>query len=196
MIATTIVYTVERKTAFGQQARHVKIAIDRQPMAGACDTTKQRVEIDGWYIDAPGAIASQAGPEAAQNASGCADQIQSTSNGDPTALGFPIAYTFRMTGDDGKPVTAKMEVTEFELTTHDPALFEIPAGLNAAMNVRELSRALSDASEAKLAEFNAAGKRGLLLEYVDEDLDGVIAGSGLDLIGYAADPDGMLDELR
>jgi hypothetical protein len=125
MVATTIVDTGERKTAFGQQARHVKVAIDRQPMAGACDATKQRVEIDGWYIDAPGAIASQAGPEAPQNAGGCADQIQSTSNGEPKALGFPIAYTSTMTGDDGKPVTAKMEVTEFELTTLDPALFEI-----------------------------------------------------------------------
>ena len=51
---------------------------------------------------------------------------------------------------------ATMEVTEFELTTLDAALFEIPPGLNAAMNVRELSKALSDANEAKLVAADAA----------------------------------------
>ncbi len=42
-----------------------------------------------------------------------------------------------------------MEVTEFELTTLDAALFEIPPGLNAAMNIREMSKALSDANETQ-----------------------------------------------
>jgi len=50
-----------------------------------------------------------------------------------------------------------------------------------------------------LAEIDAAGKKILLLEYIAEAdwpefLDD-IAGSGLDMIGYAADPDGALDEL-
>ena len=71
-------------------------------------------------------------------------------------LGFPIAYTTTMTGDDGKPMIASMEVTEFEATTLDAALFEIPPGLNAAMNIRELSKALSDANEAKLVAADAA----------------------------------------
>src|SRR6185503_8127819 len=82
---------------------------------------------------------------------GCADRIQATSNGDPKVFGFPIAYTTTLTGDDGKPMIAKMEVTEFEQTTLDPALFEIPPGMNAALNLRELSKALSDASEVQLA---------------------------------------------
>jgi hypothetical protein len=156
MVATTVVDTGERKAAFGQQARHVKIAIDKQPMAGACDTARQRIEIDGWYIDTPNAVVNQAAPAqtAGAPAGDCADQIQSTSNGDWKALGFPIGYTSTVTGDDGKPVIARMEVTEFEQTTLDASLFEIPAGLNAAMNVRELSKALSDANEAKLAAFN------------------------------------------
>jgi hypothetical protein len=157
MVATTIVDTGERKTAFGQQARHVKMMIDKQPAPGACDTSKQRIETDGWYIDSPPALASQAQPEQAPAGvpGGCADQIQATSNGDPTVLGFPIAYTTTVTGDDGKPVVAKMELSEFELTTLDPALFEIPQGLNAAMNVRELSKALSEANEVKLVAADA-----------------------------------------
>ena len=160
MVATTIVDTGERKMAFGQQARHVKMMIDKQPMAGACDTSKQRIETDGWYIDPPKALTTQAAsgpdPTAGVPPGGCADQIQATSNGDPKALGFPVGYTTTITGDDGKPMLASMEVTELEATTLDPALFEIPPGLNAAMNVRELGKALSDANEVKLAQVDAA----------------------------------------
>jgi hypothetical protein len=158
-VTTTIVDTGERKTAFGQQARHVKTIIDKQPMAGACDTSKQRIETDAWYIDAPKALSGQAAlsPDSAAAVPGaCADRIQATSNGDAKALGFPIAYTTTITGDDGKPTVSAMEVTEFEATTLDASLFEIPPGLNAAMNVRELSKALSDANEVKLAADDAA----------------------------------------
>src|SRR5688572_25285639 len=158
MIATTIVDTGERKAAFGQQARHVKMMIDKQPMAGACDTSKQRIETDGWYIDAPPSFSKRAAtadqPQAVTE--GCGDQIQTTSNGDPKVLGFPIAYTTTLTGDDGKPIISSMEVTEFEPTTLDAALFEIPQGLNAAMNIRDLSKALSDANEAKLVAASSA----------------------------------------
>jgi len=153
MVATTIVDTGERKTVFGQQARHVKLMIDKQPMPGACDTTRQRIETDGWYIDNPPAIANRpATPEQAPPPSpdGCADRVQATSNGDPRVMGFPIAYTTTLTSDDGKPVVSSMEVTEYELTTLDASLFEVPSGLNAAMNLREMSKALSDANEAKL----------------------------------------------
>jgi hypothetical protein len=158
MIATTIVDTGERKEAFGRQARHVKTMIEKRPMPGACDTSRQRIETDGWYIDTPGTMTLPAGSE--QNLGtmpdGCADKVQATSNGDPKVFGFPIAYTTAITGDDGKPMIAKMEVTELELTTLDAALFEIPPGMNAALNLRELSKALSDANEAQLAAAAAA----------------------------------------
>ena len=157
-VTTTIVDTGERKTAFGTQARHVKMAIDKQPAPGACDPSKQHIETDGWYIDAPKAISSQAATstQMPSPAGGCADQIQAASNGDPKVLGFPIGYTTTVTGDDGKPIVATMEVTEFEATTLDAALFEIPTGMNAALNVRDLAKALSDANEVKLAAANAA----------------------------------------
>lgn len=156
-IATTIVDTGERKTVFGKQARHVKVVIDKQPMAGACDTSKQRIETDGWYIDNPPSIAARpAGDEPAPSSpDGCTDQIQATSNGDPSVLGFPIAYSTSLVGDDGKPVISSMEVTEYAVTDLDAALFEIPPGLNAAMNIRELSKAMSDANEAKLVAATA-----------------------------------------
>jgi hypothetical protein len=158
MVATTIVDTGERKTAFGQQARHVKTMIDKQPLAGACDTSKQRIETDGWYIDLPKALQAQAAPAEAPGApaGGCNDQVNATHNGDPQALGFPIAYTTTIIGDDGRPSVVSMEVADFEMTTLDPALFEIPQGLNAVLNIGELGKALSNANETRLSAENEA----------------------------------------
>lgn len=153
-VATTIVDTGERKTLFGQQARHVKTTIDRQPMPGACDAAKQRIETDGWYVDSPVILSAQ--PPPTSTPAGCVDQMQATVNGDPKVLGFPLAYTTTVVGDDGKPVIAAMEVSEYELTTLDAALFEIPPGLNAANDLRGLSKALSDVNETKLAAADAA----------------------------------------
>jgi hypothetical protein len=157
-VSTTIVDTGERKPAFGQQARHVKMMIDKQPMPGACDTSKMRIETDAWYIEVPKTVASQSTPDQAAQPipGGCADQIQATSNGDAKVVGFPIEYKTTMTGDDGKPITSQMQITEFETTMLDAALFDIPPGMNAAMNVGELGKALSDANEIKLAVTDAA----------------------------------------
>jgi len=157
MVTTTIVDTGERKAIFGQQARHVKTMIDKQPMPGACDATKQRIETDGWYIDTPKAMTQPLADQAGGAVAGaCLDQITASHNGDPAALGFPIGYTTTIIGGDGKPSVVSMEVTEFEVTTLDQALFEIPQGLNAAINPRELSKALSDANEAKLVAADSA----------------------------------------
>jgi hypothetical protein len=160
VIATTIVDTGERKAAFGQQARHVKTMIDKQPQPGACDQSKGRIETDGWYIDLPKAISAQPQGDDAAPAGTCHDEIKTTENGDATALGFPIGYTTTSTSGDGKAGTdakadvVTMEVTDFQVTKLDAALFEIPQGpppMTAAMNLQELSKAISDANEVKLA---------------------------------------------
>jgi hypothetical protein len=158
-VITTIVDTGERKTAFGQQARRVKTMIDRQPMPGACDTSKARIETDGWYIDQPKALVTQTAetrPASGPIPGGCADQVQATVSGDGTVLGFPIAYTTTIRGDDGKSIVTSMEVTAFEMTTLDAALFEIPPGLNAAMNIGEMAKALSDVNETRLVDADTA----------------------------------------
>ena len=156
-VMTTIVDTGERKQAFGLQARRVKTMIDRQPMPGACDTSKQRIETDGWYIDQPKALATPPDASAIAQAvpGGCKDEIQPTVNGDGSVLGFPIAYTTTITGQDGKPVVTSMEVTAFEVASLDAALFEIPPGMNAAMNIGEMAKKLSDINETRLAEADA-----------------------------------------
>jgi hypothetical protein len=152
MMTTTISDTGERKTAFGLQARRVKTAIDKQPAPGACDPAKQHIETDGWYVDLT--IPAQPAPDAAspQAPAACVDEIKATQNGDPKVLGFPIGYSTTITGDDGKPNVVSMEVTELEITNLDATLFDIPPGMNDAGNLQALTRAVSDASEIKLAQ--------------------------------------------
>jgi len=153
-MATTITDTGERKMVFGNmQARHVKTTIDKQPSAGACDTSKQHIETDGWYIDLPTpppAMQDVAAP--APPVETCVDEVKATQAGDPKALGFPVSYSTTIVGEDGKPNVVAMEVTELEVTTLDAALFEIPAGMMEAGNIRALSQAVSDANETKLAQ--------------------------------------------
>ena len=77
-----------------------------------------------------------------------------------------MAYTTTTQGADGKPVVVmQMEVTEFEVTNLDAALFEIPEGLTVASNTRDLAKAVSDANEAQLASrvasSNAARRKSL-----------------------------------
>jgi hypothetical protein len=92
-------------------------------------------------------------PQAQQT---CADEVKTAMNGDPKLLGYPIGYTTTITGADGKPTVASMEVTELELTTLDAALFEPPAGFTMAPSPFDLSKALSDVTEAKLVAADAA----------------------------------------
>jgi len=152
-LTVTVIDSGERKSAFGLQARHVKTVVDKQPMPGACDTTRQRIETDGWYVDVPAAPTADASPVAAPapSAGACADTINVASTGDAKALGFPIAYSTTITGEDGKPSVVKMEVTELEITTLDASLFDVPAGMKEATDVRILSQAVSDANETTLA---------------------------------------------
>ena len=151
-MTTTITDTGERKTMFGQQARHAKMVIDKQPSPGACDPAKQHIETDGWYIDLP--VPAQSAPDVApsQTPAVCVDEIKATQNGDPKVLGFPISYATTITGDDGKPNVVSMEITELEITTLDPALFDIPPGMNDTGNLQALTRAVSDANETKLSQ--------------------------------------------
>ena len=154
-MTTTMTDTGERKMVFGLQARHAKTVMDKQPVGGAaCDSTRQHIETDGWYVDLPAQLLSgqvQA-PQEAPRPAGCVDEIKATVNGDPKVLGFPINYSTTIVGEDGKPNVVAMEITELELTELDPALFEIPPGLNEAGNLEALTKAVSDANETKLTQ--------------------------------------------
>jgi hypothetical protein len=156
VVESSIADVGERKTVFGQEARRVVTVLDRQPQAGACDQLKQRIETDAWYIDAPKAVAAQPPVTAQLSPAACRDEVKVNQTGEPSLIGFPVSYSTTMPGADGKPVVMKMEVTEFEVTTLDAALFDIPAGMTEATDGRALAKAVSDANEARLATAPAA----------------------------------------
>lgn len=150
VVESSIADVGERKSMFGQEARRVVTVLDRQPQAGACDQSKQRIETDGWYIDAPKALAAQPPTPPAPGAA-CRDELKVNQTGDPKLLGFPLSYSTSTPGADGKPVVMTMEVTEYEVTSLDASLFEIPEGLTEVTSGRDLARSVSDANEVKLA---------------------------------------------
>ena len=121
--------TGERKTMFGHKARHIKSVMTRVPGEGACDQTKQRVEIDGWYIDLPQTAACSLadGPAAATKGPSCSDEIKYENTGNGEA-GFPLSYTMTTYGADNKPTTMSMLVSELETKVLDASLFDVPAG--------------------------------------------------------------------
>jgi hypothetical protein len=161
IVNTSVVDTGERKTLFGLQARHLKTVVDKQPQPGACDQTKQRVETDGWYVDVPKALASGVPATApAEPAASCRDEIKATQNGEVALLGFPVSYTMTTPGDDGQPHVVAMEVSELEISTLDAGLFDVPPGLTMVSSLRELSKAVSDANEKKLAAQSTSGGEG------------------------------------
>jgi len=151
-MTTTIVDTGERKTMFGLQARHAKVTIDKHPAGPACDSTKQHIETDGWYVDLPVPAQATQGPLQEPPATGCIDQVKAAVNGDANVLGFPVSYATTILGDDGKPNAVAMEISELEITNLDAALFEIPPGMTGAGDLRALTQAVSNADEVRLAE--------------------------------------------
>ena len=152
LVQTTINDVGERKTMFGQEARRVATVLDRLPQAGACDQMKQKIETVGWYIDPPKAMASQPPAPIPPGAGTCHDEVKVSRTGDETLIGFPISYTTTLPGTtDDKPIVMQMDVTEFEVTKLDAALFEIPEGMTEVTSGKDLVKAVSDANEVKLA---------------------------------------------
>ena len=153
-VTVSIVDLGERRDVFGRQARRVRTVMQREPQPGACDQSKALTQTDAWYIDMPKVLAAAPDNTKAAAASGCADEIKVTENGDAKLIGFPISYTTTLTDltdKEAKPVESSMEITEFELSKLDAALFDIPPGLTAAADAREFTKTISDANEVKLA---------------------------------------------
>jgi hypothetical protein len=151
-VATDVADTGERKQLLGMQARHLKVTMTRLPETGACDATKTRMELDGWYVDfeapAPkGSKQDDAGkPE-------CEDDVLYEQTG-AGKLGYPVAYTARTwIGEDKNPTVVTMEVLELSHAPLDAALFDVPAGYRGVKTPQELD-AKPDAVRLALVSAN------------------------------------------
>lgn len=129
---TTLADTGGRKQLFGLEARHIKTVYVRQPGPNACDLKSIRIETDGWYADIPEHAACPAvspAPPAPAGQQACTDRIETQQVG-TAKLGFAVSTAVTTTVDDGKDkdvTTMMVEVTDLQVTSLEPALFDVPA---------------------------------------------------------------------
>lgn len=137
-----IVDTGERKQMFGLTARHVKTTYTIEPSPDACQTDKQKIEIDGWYADLSFGLTCQQDrptlpPIVQAMNEGCHDQIRYVRKGTGKP-GYPLQQTMKMSMDDDDEdesnsamnamSTMTIEVLEISRAALPQSLFEIPAG--------------------------------------------------------------------
>jgi len=124
--------TGERKQMFGFTARHILKTMVTESSPDACTPFKNRMETDGWYIDA--AFALDCHYEQYKNwrprndKSGCQDRYDTKQIG-TAKEGYPVHVKTTMFGDNGEVTyTFTQEVVELSQATLDAALFDVPAG--------------------------------------------------------------------
>lgn len=149
-IVTSIVTTKdtgERKQMFGYTARHIITTMETTSSPDACNQTKSKMQIDGWYIDA--AFAND-----------CDSGISHKSYTPPQSGGCQDRYVTKQVGmaKKGYPVWEKMtmfdpatgaesfstinEVVEFSNATLEASLFDVPEGYR---EVKDFASAFSAA---------------------------------------------------
>ena len=134
--------TGERKEMFGFQARHVKTSMVVESSPDACSPLKQRMEIDGWYIDFSFGLNCEraGGPQWAGPVArgGCRDRIRFNRQG-AARTGYALLETTTSYGPDGRVAfTSTREVIELSREPLDAALFDVPAGYVETTNPQEL----------------------------------------------------------
>ncbi|HET9530066.1 MAG TPA: hypothetical protein VFQ92_06920, partial [Blastocatellia bacterium] len=139
---TTVTDTGERKDFFGFKARHIKTSIVVDSSPDACNSSKMRMETDGWYIDLEyGLYCSSEKVHIPQTPSmskpECRDEIRYKTTGS-AKLGFPVLLTTTIFAQDGRTTTTTMEVIELSDATLEASMFDIPAGYSQAKDYQEL----------------------------------------------------------
>lgn len=133
--------TGERQQMFGFTARHIKSSMSKEASPDACDQSKMRMEMDGWYIDFNYGLDCQtASAQMSPNMYGrqsCRDNVRHINEG-VARLGYPVKVTTTTYDQNDKPTVMTQEVLELSRETLDPSLFEIPEGYSEAQNYQQL----------------------------------------------------------
>ncbi len=125
--------TGERKQMFGYTARHIIKSMVTESSPDACAPFKNRMETDGWYIDAAFALDCQYEQQyknwrPRSDKSGCQDRYDIKQIG-TAKEGYPVFVKTTMFGDNGEVTyTFTQEVVELSQATLDAALFDVSAG--------------------------------------------------------------------
>ena len=141
-VTTTIKDTGERKQMFGFTARHIIQTIETDTTPDACSTSKTKMEMDMWVIDAEFGIACtqerQYRPYKNSRSGGCQDKIVPKTIGSAKS-GYPVWQKMTSYDANGKESFSTIqEVVELSKTTLDQALFEAPADYREVKNATEM----------------------------------------------------------
>ena len=145
--------TGERKQMFGYTARHIITTMVMDSSPDACSPVKNKMQIDGWYIDAAFALecdSSQAYTNYKPQArNGCQDRYETKQIG-MAKKGFPVWEKMTMFGPNGttESFSTINEVVEFSQATLDPSLFDVPAGYREVKDFASAFSAPSQNSES------------------------------------------------
>ncbi len=127
IVTSDSVDTGERRQVGSYQARHVKTTITAEPGTDAV-SHKSKTEIDGWYLDLPGAYCqdnSMPGMGWTSAWPGRRDRVVFKRLG-TSSRGFAIEET--ITRSEGERVlVTKIELLEISEQPLDESLFEVPA---------------------------------------------------------------------
>lgn len=147
----TIKDTGERKQMFGYTARHLIITMETESSPDACSPMKNKMQTDGWYIDAEFALDCEMqryanyNPQSQKNG-GCQDRFQTKQIG-TGKRGYPLYEKMTMFDESGKETYSFVnEVIELSTTTLDASLFEIPAGYREVKNSSELYASMTNSN--------------------------------------------------
>ncbi len=135
---TAVTDTGERRTLFGYNARRLRTLITWASEPNSCDTSKQRMELDGWYVDllygidcspdlsgaSPRIFIEIASPNCMNNFYRRKYLFQRKHTG--PAFGFPLTETTKLYNERGLVSTRTQEVLALSTAALDDALFVIP----------------------------------------------------------------------
>jgi hypothetical protein len=138
--------TGERKQMFGYQARHIITTIETVSSPDACTPIKNKMQQDGWYIDAAFALSCASDRyknSAPESVGGCTDKYINKQIG-TARRGFPLLEKMTMFDDaDKETFSMTSEVVELSKQTLNAALFDVPAGFSEVKNASDLSNAMA-----------------------------------------------------
>jgi hypothetical protein len=134
--------TGERKQMFGYTARHIITTMVMDSTPDACSPVKNKMEIDGWYIDAAFALDCDMGRAyqsyKPQASGGCRDRYETKQVG-LAKKGFPVWEKTTMFGPNGTESFSSInEVIDFSQATLDPSLFDVPEGYREVQDFASL----------------------------------------------------------
>ena len=159
-IETTTVDTGERKEFFGHIARHVTITRKQIPLEGSHSEPQETVT-DGWYIDLDPQVSCDRKLSRGKRAHGYvvagkqpAEKPEFADIGEPET-GFAVQLvmvskgTYTLPDGTNKQTDSKSEtlVTQLELGSLDPELFEIPPGFKHVQHIERNPRASASSSQ-------------------------------------------------